>query len=77
MRPITAMLPKLYDAFVAEDAMLIEVNPLIVTPERELKALDAKVTLDGSAMLPPSRRTPRCATPRGRTRRSRWPRSAG
>jgi succinyl-CoA synthetase beta subunit len=51
VRPIGAMLSKLYDAFVAEDAMLIEVNPLIVTPERQLRALDAKVTLDDNAMF--------------------------
>jgi succinyl-CoA synthetase beta subunit len=31
--------------------MLVEVNPLIVTPERELRALDAKVTLDDNAMF--------------------------
>jgi succinyl-CoA synthetase beta subunit len=51
VRPITVMLGKLYDAFVAEDAMLVEVNPLIVTPERELRALDAKVTLDDNALF--------------------------
>jgi succinyl-CoA synthetase beta subunit len=51
IRPAGSMLAKLYAAFVAEDAMLLEVNPLIVTPERELKALDAKVTLDGNAMF--------------------------
>jgi succinyl-CoA synthetase beta subunit len=51
VRPITGMLEKLYEAFVGEDAMLIEVNPLIVTPERELRALDAKVTLDGDALF--------------------------
>src|SRR5919107_725203 len=51
VRPIGAMLAKLYDAFVAEDAMLVEVNPLIVTPDRELRALDAKVTLDDNAMF--------------------------
>ena len=45
------MLERLYEAFEAEDAMLIEVNPLIVTPERELRALDAKVTLDGDALF--------------------------
>ena len=45
------MLSKLYAAFVAEDAMLIEVNPLIVTPDRQLRALDAKVTLDGNALF--------------------------
>jgi succinyl-CoA synthetase beta subunit len=50
VRPVGAMLAKLYDVFIAEDAMLVEVNPLIVTPERELRALDAKVTLDGNAL---------------------------
>jgi succinyl-CoA synthetase beta subunit len=51
VRPLTAMLTKLYEAFVEEDAMLVEVNPLIVTPERELRALDAKVTLDGNSLF--------------------------
>jgi succinyl-CoA synthetase beta subunit len=51
VRPIGAMLTKLYDAFVGEEAMLVEVNPLIVTPEREVKALDAKVTLDGNSLF--------------------------
>ena len=37
--------------FVGEEATLVEVNPLIVTPEREVKALDAKVTLDGNALF--------------------------
>jgi succinyl-CoA synthetase beta subunit len=45
------MIAKLYEAFVAEDAMLVEVNPLIVTPERKLRALDAKVTLDDNALF--------------------------
>jgi succinyl-CoA synthetase beta subunit len=51
VRPIGAMLTKLYDAFVSEEAMLVEVNPLIVTPERDVKALDAKVTLDGNSLF--------------------------
>src|SRR3712207_4708737 len=46
VRPVGALLNKLYEAFVAEEAMLVEVNPLIVTGEREVTALDAKVTLD-------------------------------
>lgn len=50
IRPVGAMLAKLYTAFTAEEAMLIEVNPLIVTPEREVRALDAKVTLDGNSL---------------------------
>jgi succinyl-CoA synthetase beta subunit len=50
VRPVGALLAKLYEVFVREDATLVEVNPLIVTPEREVKALDAKVTLDGNAL---------------------------
>jgi succinyl-CoA synthetase beta subunit len=50
VRPVGAMLSKLYDAFVAEEATLVEVNPLIITPDRQVKALDAKVTLDGNAL---------------------------
>jgi succinyl-CoA synthetase beta subunit len=51
VRPVGTMLAKLYDAFVAEEATLVEVNPLIVTPSREVRALDAKVTLDDNALF--------------------------
>ncbi len=51
VRPIGAMLAQLYEAFEQEEAMLVEVNPLIITPEREVVALDAKVTLDGNALF--------------------------
>jgi len=51
VRPIGALLAKLYDAFVAEEAMLVEVNPLIVTGDRQVVALDAKVTLDDSSLF--------------------------
>ena len=50
VRPVGAFLERLYGAFVAEEAMLVEVNPLIVTPERTLVALDAKVTLDDNSL---------------------------
>src|SRR5919197_513302 len=50
VRPVGAMLAKLYDAFVAEEAMLVEVNPLVVLQDRSVKALDAKVTLDGNSL---------------------------
>jgi len=40
----------LYEVWLAEDATLAEINPLIVTPEREVKALDAKVSLDEAAL---------------------------
>ncbi|TWF77002.1 succinyl-CoA synthetase beta subunit [Pseudonocardia hierapolitana] len=39
----------LWDAFVAEDATLVEVNPLVRTGQGEIVALDGKVTLDDNA----------------------------
>jgi succinyl-CoA synthetase beta subunit len=51
VRPVGAFLNQLYGTFVAEEAMLVEVNPLIVTPERGVAALDAKVTLDDNALF--------------------------
>ena len=50
IRPVGALLAKLYDAFVGEEAMLVEVNPLTVLTDRSVKALDAKVTLDGNSL---------------------------
>jgi succinyl-CoA synthetase beta subunit len=44
-----ALLPKLYRAFVGLDASLIEVNPLVLTGDGRVIALDAKVSLDDSA----------------------------
>ena len=45
------ILTKIYEAFNANDATLIEINPLIVTASREVVALDAKVTIDNSALF--------------------------
>ena len=42
---------KLAEVASDEDATLIEVNPLIVTADREVVALDAKVTIDGNALF--------------------------
>ena len=50
IRPVGAVLAKLYETFIAEDAMLAEVNPLLVTSAREVVVLDAKVTIDGNAL---------------------------
>jgi succinyl-CoA synthetase beta subunit len=51
IRPVGAMLAKLYDVFVREDATLVEVNPLLITKAREVVALDAKVTVDDNALF--------------------------
>ncbi len=40
----------LYATFVESDAMLCEINPLIVTPDGEVKALDSKFTVDENAL---------------------------
>ncbi len=49
-KQIAAIVGKLYDAFVGTDAMLCEINPLIVTPDGEVKALDSKFTVDDNAL---------------------------
>jgi succinyl-CoA synthetase beta subunit len=45
------VLVKLATVATEEDATLIEVNPLIVTSDRQVVALDAKVTIDGNALF--------------------------
>ncbi|QTI68384.1 ADP-forming succinate--CoA ligase subunit beta [Gordonia sp. L191] len=40
---------KLWEVFIAEDATLVEVNPLVRTPDDQILALDGKVTLDENA----------------------------
>ena len=44
------LMSSLYDAFVATDASLIEINPLVVTASGDLLALDAKVNFDDNAL---------------------------
>ncbi|HEU0248943.1 MAG TPA: ADP-forming succinate--CoA ligase subunit beta [Gaiellaceae bacterium] len=50
-KQIVAIVGKLYEAFVGCDAMLCEINPLIVTPEGEVRALDSKFTVDDNALF--------------------------
>jgi succinyl-CoA synthetase beta subunit len=49
-RQIASIIEKLYTVFVHTDASLVEINPLIVTPEGEVKAIDAKMNIDDSAL---------------------------
>jgi succinyl-CoA synthetase beta subunit len=46
---IAAVLQQLWTVFVAEDALLVEVNPLVKTGEGKIVALDGKVSLDANA----------------------------
>jgi succinyl-CoA synthetase beta subunit len=45
------ILAKLYDVMLATDAMLVEINPLILTGDDRVVALDGKVSLDDSALF--------------------------
>jgi succinyl-CoA synthetase beta subunit len=49
-KQIAKIAEQLYAAFVGADAMLCEVNPLIVTPDGQVKALDSKFTVDDNAL---------------------------
>jgi succinyl-CoA synthetase beta subunit len=49
-KQVAAIVAKLHAAFVGSDAMLCEINPLIVTPEGEVRALDSKFTVDDNAL---------------------------
>jgi succinyl-CoA synthetase beta subunit len=49
-KQITRIVDRLYGAFVGADATLCEINPLIVTPDGEVRALDSKFTVDDNAL---------------------------
>ena len=46
---VAAVFEKLYEVYVGEDATLVEVNPLVLTGEGKIVALDGKVSLDENA----------------------------
>jgi succinyl-CoA synthetase beta subunit len=50
-KQIASIVGKLYGAFIGCEAMLCEINPLIVTPEGEVRALDSKFTVDENAFF--------------------------
>jgi succinyl-CoA synthetase beta subunit len=49
-KQILTIIEKLHDCFMKSDAMLTEINPLIVTPDGDVRALDSKFTVDDSAL---------------------------
>jgi succinyl-CoA synthetase beta subunit len=50
IKGVVDILQRLYAGFITLDAMLLEINPLIVNGAGEVIALDAKVTIDGNAL---------------------------
>ena len=51
IRPATQLIGNLYRAFADSDASLVEINPLVVTSDGRLLALDAKFNLDDNALF--------------------------
>lgn len=51
MTPFATMLQQLYRVFVEYDCGLLEINPLVITTEGDVLALDAKVVFDDSALF--------------------------
>ncbi|WP_339109027.1 ADP-forming succinate--CoA ligase subunit beta [Thioclava sp. GXIMD4216] len=50
VKQMVGLLAKLYQAFIEKDMEQLEINPLIVMPDGNLKVLDAKVGFDGNAL---------------------------
>jgi succinyl-CoA synthetase beta subunit len=74
-KQVIGIVQKLYDAFVGSDATLCEVNPLIVTPSGEVRALDSKFSVDDNALFRhpdiAEMRDPEAADPRERLAREK------
>jgi len=51
VRPMTAMIGSLYQAFISEDCSLLEINPLVITNDLRVLALDAKMNFDDNALF--------------------------
>jgi succinyl-CoA synthetase beta subunit len=51
VKKATRLMLTLYDTFVQSDASLLEINPLVVTEQGDLLALDAKMNLDDNALF--------------------------
>jgi succinyl-CoA synthetase beta subunit len=51
IKPFTALLSRLYALFMAYDCSLVEINPLVITAEQNVIALDAKVNFDDNALF--------------------------
>jgi succinyl-CoA synthetase beta subunit len=48
---LSAVMGGLYKLFMEQDASLVEINPLVITAEGELLAVDAKITLDDNGVF--------------------------
>jgi succinyl-CoA synthetase beta subunit len=51
LKELTTVMARLYQAFIAHDCSLAEINPLVITRQGKVVALDAKMTIDDSALF--------------------------
>jgi len=51
IRQASAFFMKLYDAFMAEDCSMLEINPVVVTGDNRILALDCKMSFDDNALM--------------------------
>ena len=51
VRPIAALTGSLYKVFEAHDCSLVEINPLVTTPDNRVLAVDAKIDIDDDALF--------------------------
>jgi len=51
VKQVSQIIERAYRAFIETDAMLVEINPLIVTPDGAVRALDSKYTVDDNALF--------------------------
>ncbi len=50
VKQFMAMVSKLYDLFIKHDCSLLEINPLVITKDKKVLALDAKINIDDNAL---------------------------
>jgi succinyl-CoA synthetase beta subunit len=51
IKQASKVIAQLYDAFVDSGASMTEINPLITTPDGDVKAIDAKMSIDGNELF--------------------------
>ncbi|MCH7746414.1 MAG: ADP-forming succinate--CoA ligase subunit beta [Chloroflexi bacterium] len=51
LRPVRALMQSLYEAFTANDCSLAEINPMVITSDGRVLAVDAKLNIDDDALF--------------------------
>ena len=51
LRPVISLMQSLYEAFIANDCSLAEINPMVITTDGRVLAVDAKLNIDDDALF--------------------------